>query len=236
MLEINISVQRQKRRYYCRKSQSWQMILLVQSCKIFCKLWFSTFQSKKWIREADDYKLNDRNEAGILTARKDLDYIGRDELLEALKRVCAQFILCLCCEILVSDYIKLLFTEFFSCTIAAKRNIWNRPGGWYCYTRGFEIKISIQGSSCCGSCLLLSRSLSPFYRGLHRFLSVSCGKLLCRSIPHVLMHCVFIFVFQQTDIKSIRAQPNMRYAEISGRVFSKKMDYLNSVVRACARK
>lgn len=29
----------------------------------------------------------DRNEAGILTARKDLDYIGREELLEALKRV-----------------------------------------------------------------------------------------------------------------------------------------------------
>ena len=33
------------------------------------------------------HDLNDRNEAGILTARKDLDYIGRDELLEALKRV-----------------------------------------------------------------------------------------------------------------------------------------------------
>jgi len=31
--------------------------------------------------------LDYRNEAGILTARKDLDYIGRDELLEALKRV-----------------------------------------------------------------------------------------------------------------------------------------------------
>ena len=28
-----------------------------------------------------------RNEAGILTARKDLDYIGLEELLEALKRV-----------------------------------------------------------------------------------------------------------------------------------------------------
>lgn len=32
-------------------------------------------------------QFNDRNEAGILTARKDLDYIGQDELLEALKRV-----------------------------------------------------------------------------------------------------------------------------------------------------
>lgn len=28
----------------------------------------------------------------------------------------------------------------------------------------------------------------------------------------------------------------MRYAEISGRVFSRKNDYLNAVVRACARK
>lgn len=36
-------------------------------------------------------KLNGRNEAGILTARKDLDYIGREELLEALKRVSAEF-------------------------------------------------------------------------------------------------------------------------------------------------
>lgn len=34
---------------------------------------------------------NDRNEAGILTARKDLDYIGREELLEALKRVSSAF-------------------------------------------------------------------------------------------------------------------------------------------------
>ncbi|KAF5727707.1 ATP-dependent zinc metalloprotease FtsH [Tripterygium wilfordii] len=30
--------------------------------------------------------MNIRNEAGILTARKDLDYIGREELLEAVKR------------------------------------------------------------------------------------------------------------------------------------------------------
>lgn len=37
------------------------------------------------LTEADLF--NDRNEAGILTARKDLDYIGREELLEALKRV-----------------------------------------------------------------------------------------------------------------------------------------------------
>ena len=40
-------------------------------------------------QETNSYvsQLNDRNEAGILTARKDLDYIGREELLEALKRV-----------------------------------------------------------------------------------------------------------------------------------------------------
>ncbi|RRT55182.1 hypothetical protein B296_00036898 [Ensete ventricosum] len=35
----------------------------------------------------DKLPLIDRNEAGILTARKDQDYIGREELLEALKRV-----------------------------------------------------------------------------------------------------------------------------------------------------
>ena len=33
------------------------------------------------------FSILDRNEAGILTARKDLDHIGREELLEALKRV-----------------------------------------------------------------------------------------------------------------------------------------------------
>lgn len=35
----------------------------------------------------DKLLLMDRNEAGILTARKDQDYIGREELLEALERV-----------------------------------------------------------------------------------------------------------------------------------------------------
>lgn len=38
-------------------------------------------------------KLGCRNEAGILTARKDLDYIGREELLEALKRVSSRFLI-----------------------------------------------------------------------------------------------------------------------------------------------
>lgn len=43
-------------------------------------------------------------------------------------------------------------------------------------------------------------------------------------------HCV------QTDISSIHSQPNMRYTEISGQVFARKSDYVNSIVRACARK
>jgi len=40
----------------------------------------------------------------------------------------------------------------------------------------------------------------------------------------------------QTDISSIRSQPNMRYTEVSGQVFARKSDYINSIVRACARK
>lgn len=43
--------------------------------------------------------------------------------------------------------------------------------------------------------------------------------------------CVF-----QTDINSIRSQPNMRYEEVTGRLFKRKADYVDSVVRACARK
>lgn len=40
----------------------------------------------------------------------------------------------------------------------------------------------------------------------------------------------------QTDINSITGEPNMRYAETAGKVFSRKSDYVNSIVRACARK
>lgn len=40
----------------------------------------------------------------------------------------------------------------------------------------------------------------------------------------------------QTDINSIQSQPNMAYEEISGRVFHRKADYVDSIVRACARK
>ncbi|XWS44730.1 hypothetical protein CRYUN_Cryun15aG0072600 [Craigia yunnanensis] len=34
----------------------------------------------------------------------------------------------------------------------------------------------------------------------------------------------------KTDIKSIRSKPNMRYTEISGKVFLRKSDYINSIV------
>lgn len=40
----------------------------------------------------------------------------------------------------------------------------------------------------------------------------------------------------QTDINSVKSQSNMRYLEISGRVFKRKADFVNSIVRACARK
>ncbi|KAL5055470.1 hypothetical protein RYX36_036152, partial [Vicia faba] len=37
-----------------------------------------------------------------------------------------------------------------------------------------------------------------------------------------------------TDISSICSQPNMSYSEVSGKVFSRKSDYINSIVRSCA--
>lgn len=40
----------------------------------------------------------------------------------------------------------------------------------------------------------------------------------------------------QTDIHSIRSKPNMRYTKVSGKPFLRKSDYVNSIVRACARK
>lgn len=49
------------------------------------------------------FSLLGRNEAGILTARKDLDYIGREELLEALKRVGGVF---------PSQFIPLVYLEY----------------------------------------------------------------------------------------------------------------------------
>ncbi|KAH7566053.1 hypothetical protein JRO89_XS08G0074500 [Xanthoceras sorbifolium] len=111
------------------------------------------------------------NEAGILTARKDLDYIGRDELLEALKRQKGTF------------------------------------------ETGQEDSTDIPED------LKL--------------------RLAYREAAVAVLACYFpdpYRPFIETDIKSIHSQPNMRYAEISGRVFSKKLDYLNAIVRACARK
>lgn len=109
------------------------------------------------------------NEAGILTARKDLDYIGREELLEALKRQKGTF-------------------------ETGQEDSTDIPE---------ELKLRLA------------------YR------EAAVAVLACH-LPDP--YCPII----ETDIKSIRSQPNMRYAEISGRVFSRKNDYLNAIVRACA--
>lgn len=109
------------------------------------------------------------NEAGILTARKDLDYIGREELLEALKRQKGTF-------------------------ETGQEDSTDIPE---------ELKLRLA------------------YR------EAAVAVLAC-YLPDPYRPII------ETDIKSIRSQPNMRYAEISGRVFSRKNDYLNAIVRACA--
>lgn len=109
------------------------------------------------------------NEAGILTARKDLDYIGREELLEALKRQKGTF------ETGQEDSTEI--PEELKLRLAYR-----------------EAAVAI---------------LACYFPDTHR-------------------------PFIETDIKSIRSQPNMRYAETPGRVFSRKIDYVNSIVRACA--
>ncbi|KAG6604283.1 putative inactive ATP-dependent zinc metalloprotease FTSHI 4, chloroplastic, partial [Cucurbita argyrosperma subsp. sororia] len=109
------------------------------------------------------------NEAGILTARKDLDHIGREELLEALKRQKGTF------ETGQED--STVIPEDLKLRLAYR-----------------EAAVAI---------------LASYFPDTHR-------------------------PFIETDIKSIRSQPNMRYAEIPGRVFSRKIDYINSIVRACA--
>lgn len=109
------------------------------------------------------------NEAGILTARKDSDYIGREELLEALKRQKGTF------ETGQEDSTEI-------------------PE---------ELKL----------------------------------RLAYREAAVAVLACYFPDPYRpaiKTDINSIRSQPNMQYAEISGRVFSRKSDYVNSIVRACA--
>ena len=55
------------------------------------------------------------------------------------------------------------------------------------------------------------------------------GNVIVSSVLPCV-HCL------QTDISSICSQPNMSYSEVSGKVFSRKSDYINSIVRSCARK
>lgn len=109
------------------------------------------------------------NEAGILTARKDLDYIGRDELLEALKRQKGTF------ETGQEDSTEI--PEELKLRLAYR-----------------EAAVAV---------------LACYFPEPHR-------------------------PFVETDINSIRSQPNMRYTEVSGQVFARKSDYVNSIVRACA--
>ncbi|KAL1215422.1 putative inactive ATP-dependent zinc metalloprotease FTSHI 4 [Cardamine amara subsp. amara] len=109
------------------------------------------------------------NEAGILTARKDLDYIGREELLEALKRQKGTF------ETGQEDSTEV--PEELKLRLAYR-----------------EAAVAV-----------LACYLPDQYRPI-----------------------------SETDINSIRSQPNMRYAETSGRVFARKSDYVNSIIRACA--
>ncbi|KAH0992319.1 hypothetical protein GBA52_003802 [Prunus armeniaca] len=62
-------------------------------------------------------------------------------------------------------------------------------------------------------------------------------RLAYREAAVAVLACYFpdpYHPFTETDIKSIRSQPNMRYTEISGKVFSRKLDFVNSIVRACA--
>ncbi|ESQ31421.1 hypothetical protein EUTSA_v10003640mg [Eutrema salsugineum] len=109
------------------------------------------------------------NEAGILTARKDLDYIGREELLEALKRQKGTF------ETGQEDSTEV-------------------PE---------ELKLRLAYRE--ASVAVLACYLPDQYRPI-----------------------------SETDINSIKSQPNMRYTETSGRVFARKTDYVNSIIRACA--
>lgn len=72
---------------------------------------------------------------------------------------------------------------------------------------------------------LLLKDIFPFS---FKFFS-SCLRLIDLILLYGIVNMM------QTDIRSIRSQPNMRYAEISGKVYSRKSDYVESIVRACAR-
>ncbi|CAH9109798.1 unnamed protein product [Cuscuta europaea] len=109
------------------------------------------------------------NEAGILTTRTDADYIGREELLEALKRQMGTF----------------------------ETGQEDRP------EVPEELKVRLA------------------YR------EAAVAVVAC-SIPDP--HCPFT----ETHVNSISSKPNMQYTAVAGRVFKKKSDYVNAVVRSCA--
>ncbi|CAI0428206.1 unnamed protein product [Linum tenue] len=109
------------------------------------------------------------NEAGILTARKDKDYIGREELIEALKRQMGTF------------------------------------------ETGQEDSTAV-----------------PEELRL---------RLAYREAAVAVLACFFpnpSRPFTETHINSIRDRPNMQYEVTAGRVFAKKTEYINALVRACA--
>lgn len=109
------------------------------------------------------------NEAGILTARKDLDYIGQDELEEALKRQKGTF------ETGQEDSTEI--------------------------PEELRLRLAYREAAVCVLACYFPDPFRPF---------------------------------MQTHIKSIRSQPNLHYREVSGRVFKRKADYVNSIVCACA--
>ncbi|KAL3819811.1 hypothetical protein ACJIZ3_005716 [Penstemon smallii] len=109
------------------------------------------------------------NEAGILTARKDLDYILREELLEALKRQQGAF------------------------------------------ETGHEDSTEV-----------------PEELKLRLAYGEAAVAVLACYIPDPYRP------FTDTDINSICSQPNICYEETSGRVFRRKADYVDNIVRACA--
>ncbi|KAK3029767.1 hypothetical protein RJ639_038889 [Escallonia herrerae] len=168
--EINFFVQRRKRKFYSRKLQSIQKILLEQNSRTYCKYYLTSnsILTRHFEKQADTSYFG-RNEAGILTASKDLDYIGREELLEALKRQKGTF------ETGQEDNSEV--PEELKLRLAYR-----------------EAAVAV---------------LACYFPDPHR-------------------------PFTDTDINSIHSQPNMRYVEMSGRVFKRKTDYVDSIVRACA--
>ncbi|XP_020587160.1 probable inactive ATP-dependent zinc metalloprotease FTSHI 4, chloroplastic isoform X3 [Phalaenopsis equestris] len=109
------------------------------------------------------------NEAGILTARKDKDFIEREELLEALKRQKGTFA--------TGQEDSTAIPEDLKIRLAYR-----------------EAAVAV---------------LACYYPDPYR-------------------------PFIQTDISTISSKPNMQYSEFSGKVFSRKSDYVKLIVQACA--